>query len=47
MCIVHIVLCYPSTTSPGALTICMENPEIAGRIQMERFITMEIFRKKK
>ena len=27
----------------GALTISMENP---GRIQMERFIPMEIFRKK-
>ena len=31
---------------PGALTICMENPEISGRIQMERFIPAEIFRKK-
>ena len=30
----------------GALTICMENPEIPGRIQMERFIPVEIFRKK-
>ena len=30
----------------GALTICMENPVIPGRIQMERFIPVEIFRKK-
>ena len=30
----------------GALTICMENPVIPGRIQMERFILVEIFRKK-
>ena len=30
---------------PWALTICMENPEIPGRIQMERFIQVEIFRK--
>ena len=29
-----------------ALTICMENPEIPRRIQMERFIPVEIFRKK-
>ena len=29
-----------------ALAICMENPEIPGRIQMERFIPGEIFRKK-
>ena len=28
------------------LTICMENPEIPGRIQMERFIPVEIFGKK-
>ena len=28
-----------------ALTICMENPEIPGKIQMERFIPVEIFRK--
>ena len=32
---------------PGALTICMDNPEIPGRIQMERFIPVECFRKKK
>ena len=31
---------------PGAVTICMENPEIPGRIQMECFIPVEIFRKK-
>ena len=29
----------------GALTICMENPVIPGRIQMKRFIPVEIFRK--
>ena len=28
------------------LNICMENPDISGRIQMERFIPVEIFRKK-
>ena len=28
----------------GALTICTENPEIPGRIQMEQFIPVEIFR---
>jgi len=28
------------------LTICMENPEIPWRIQMQRFIPVEIFRKK-
>ena len=32
--------------SLGALTICRENPEIPGRIQMERFIPEEIFREK-
>ena len=26
----------------GALTICMENPEIPGRIHMEQFIPVEI-----
>ena len=30
----------------GALTICMENQEISGRIQMEWFIPVGIFRKK-
>ena len=30
----------------GARTICMENPEIPDRIQMERFIPVEVFRKK-
>ena len=30
----------------GALTICMENPVIPVRIQMERFIPVEFFRKK-
>ena len=29
-----------------ALTMCMENPEISGRIQMERFMKVEIFWKK-
>ena len=32
--------------SKGALTICMENLEIPGRIQMEWFIPVEIFQKK-
>ena len=32
--------------SQWALTICMENSEIPGRIQMERFIPVESFRKK-
>ena len=46
------LLVIPLTWGPiivrnlGALTICMENPEIPGRIQMERFIPVEIFRKK-
>jgi len=31
---------------PWALTICMENSEIPGRIQMELFIPVEIFQKK-
>ena len=31
----------------GALTICMENPVIPERIQMERFIPVECFRKKR
>ena len=30
----------------GAGTICIENRKIPGRIQMERFIPVEIFRKK-
>ena len=30
----------------GGLTICMENPEIPGRLEMEQFIPVEIFRKK-
>ena len=38
-------LCFFKQQS-GALTICMENPKIPGRIQMERFIPVEIFRKK-
>ena len=32
---------------PGVLTICMDNKEIPGRIQMERFIPVKSFRKKK
>ena len=32
--------------NPWALSICMENPEIPGRIQKERFISVEISRKK-
>lgn len=31
---------------PGALSICMENPLIAGIIQLERFIPVDIFHKK-
>ena len=36
----------PRISEKGALTICMENSEISRRIQMERFIPIEIFRKK-
>ena len=36
----------PDGHLPGVLTICIENPEIPGRIQMERFIPVEVFRKK-
>ena len=32
---------------PWALTFCMEDPETPGKIQMERFIPVESFRKKK
>ena len=32
---------------PGVPTICMENPEIPGRIQMAQFIQVEIFRIKR
>ena len=38
-------LCFVKQQS-GALTICLENPKIPGRIQIERFIPVEIFRKK-
>ena len=31
---------------PRLITVCMENPEILGRSQMERFIPVEIFREK-
>ena len=31
---------------PWALTFCMEDPETPGKIQMERFIPVESFRKK-
>ena len=34
-----------SLLRPWALTICIENPEIPGRMQMELFIPVEIFRK--
>ena len=34
-----------SLLRPWALTICIENPEIPGRIQMELFIAVESFRK--
>ena len=36
----------PAEESLGALTICMENLVIPGKIQMGRFIPVEIFRKK-
>ena len=39
--------CHIKQRKQGVLTICMENPEISGRIQMERFILVEIFRIKK
>ena len=32
---------------PGALSICRENPLIAGIIQLERFIPVDISHKKK
>ena len=41
------VLLQPSfSLPPGALTICMENTKIPGRIHMEQFTPVEIFRKK-
>ena len=41
------VLLQPSISlPPEALTICMENPKIPGRIRMEWFTPVEIFRKK-
>ena len=39
-------LCFFFKQQSGALTICIENRKIPGRIQMERFIPVEIFRKK-
>ena len=39
-------LCLLFKQQSGALNICMENPKIPGRIEMERFIPVEIFRKK-
>ena len=36
----------PTEESLQVLTICMENPVIPGKIQMARFIPVEIFRKK-
>ena len=41
------VFVYLWSVKSWALTICMENPEILWRIQMERFIPVEIFRKKR
>ena len=38
---------YFITLFTRALTICMENPENPGRIQMERFNPVGIFRKKR
>ena len=42
------VVCKSENSSYQTVSayICMENPEIPGRIQMERFIPVEIFRKK-
>ena len=40
-----VALLADSCKTPGALTIFMENPVTSGRIQMERFIPVEIFRK--
>ena len=42
----HWARWWRQQTVPRALTICTENPEIPGRIQMERFFPVEIFRKK-
>ena len=42
----HWARWWRQQTIPRALTICTENPEIPGRIQMERFFPVEIFRKK-
>ena len=36
-----------SSRKQGVLTICMGNPEISGKIQMARFILVEIFRIKR
>ena len=45
--VLHLVLnLLPTTVDSGALTICIENPQIPGRIRMERFIPVEIFRRK-
>ena len=41
------VFVYLWSVKSWALTICMENPEILWRIQMERFIPVEIFWKKR
>ena len=41
------VFVYLWSVKSWALTICMENPEILWRIQMELFIPVEIFRKKR
>ena len=38
--------CPPLFMKPWALTICMENLEIPGRIQRERFTLVDFFRKK-
>ena len=36
---------WSTVSKAWEITICMENPEIPGRVQMERFIPVEIFRK--
>ena len=47
ICSVTVPLYADSCETPGALSVCMENPVIPGRIQVERFIPVEIFPEKK
>ena len=46
ICTVTVPLYADSCKTPGALTVCMENPVIPGRIQVERFVPVEIFPEK-